>query len=71
MTTYTQHGVMAGDSKDLSQNSRLVSPEFQEVAAQGETVYGHGGASVRIKEILKERTLNEILFKRFYDLQCD
>ena len=55
----------------LAALERALSPEFQKVAAQGETDYGHGGASVRIKEILKERTLNDILFKQFYDLQRD
>lgn len=47
---------------------RALSPAFQEIAAEGKTFFGEGGASRRIKQALKNTSLDGILFKRFYDL---
>lgn len=47
---------------------RALSPGFQEIAAAGKTLFGEGGASRRIKQVLKETPLDGILLKRFYDL---
>ena len=48
---------------------KALSPEFQKVAAKGETYFGEAGASKRIKQVLKEASLEGILLKRFHDLE--
>lgn len=45
-----------------------LSPAFQKIAAEGKTFFGEGGASKRIKQVLKEAPMDGILLKRFYDL---
>lgn len=47
---------------------RALSPAFQKVAAEGITFFGSGGASRRIKQVLKETPTDGILLKHFYDL---
>lgn len=46
----------------------LFSGKFQESLATVENPYGHSGASVRIKELLKFQALDGLLKKSFYDL---
>lgn len=48
---------------------KALSPEFQKIAAKGETYFGEDGASKRIKQVLKEISLEGILLKRFHDLE--
>lgn len=47
---------------------QALSPEFQNRLAGVQSLYGDCNASWRIKEKLKEIDLNEIIRKRFYDL---
>jgi UDP-N-acetylglucosamine 2-epimerase (non-hydrolysing)/GDP/UDP-N,N'-diacetylbacillosamine 2-epimerase (hydrolysing) len=47
---------------------KALSPEFRKIVAEGKTFFGDGGASGRIKQVLKTASLEGILFKRFYDL---
>ena len=42
--------------------------EFQEKLKNVKNPYGEGGASGKIKKILKEVDLTDILKKRFYDI---
>ncbi|MCX6027642.1 MAG: UDP-N-acetylglucosamine 2-epimerase [Chloroflexi bacterium] len=51
----------------VSAVQRALSPGFQKIAAKGETPFGSGGASKRIKRTIKEVPLDGILFKRFHD----
>jgi GDP/UDP-N,N'-diacetylbacillosamine 2-epimerase (hydrolysing) len=46
----------------------LFSEKFQESLKMVENPYGHSGASVRIKELLKFQALDGLLKKSFYDL---
>lgn len=48
---------------------RLFSEAFQESLKTVENPYGHGGASVKIKALLKEQALDGLLKKSFYDLR--
>jgi UDP-N-acetylglucosamine 2-epimerase (non-hydrolysing)/GDP/UDP-N,N'-diacetylbacillosamine 2-epimerase (hydrolysing) len=50
---------------------KALSPEFQKIAAKGETYFGKDGASRRIKQILKEISLEGILLKHFHDLETE
>ena len=50
---------------------KALSPEFQKIAAKGETYFGEDGASKRIKQILKETSLAGILLKHFHDLETE
>lgn len=45
-----------------------LSSEFQEILQQSNSVYGDGNASKRMKEVLKEISLENILLKKFYDI---
>ena len=47
---------------------KALSPEFQKVAAEGRTFFGEGGASKRIKQVLKVSSLEGVLLKHFHDL---
>jgi len=47
---------------------KLYSMEFQEKLKNVKNPYGEGGASGKIKKILKEVDLTDILKKRFYDI---
>ena len=60
-----------GESADsiLIAIEKALSPEFQKIAAKGETFFGEDGASKRIKQVLKEASLEGILLKRFHDLE--
>lgn len=46
--------------------TKALSPEFQTIAARGESLFGTGGASTRIKEVLKRTPLEGILRKAFH-----
>ncbi|WP_206810937.1 UDP-N-acetylglucosamine 2-epimerase [Paradesulfitobacterium ferrireducens] len=48
---------------------KALSPEFKILAKNVVSPYGKGGASVRIKEFLKDVELEGIIIKQFYDLQ--
>ena len=50
---------------------KALSPGFQKIAAKGETYFGKDGASKRIKQILKEISLEGILLKHFHDLETE
>lgn len=47
---------------------KALSPEFQKVAEEGRTFFGEGGASKRIKQVLKASSLDGVLLKHFHDL---
>jgi UDP-hydrolysing UDP-N-acetyl-D-glucosamine 2-epimerase len=47
---------------------KALSPEFQEVVEGAILPYGSGHASIKIKEELKSMLLNNVLMKKFYDL---
>jgi GDP/UDP-N,N'-diacetylbacillosamine 2-epimerase (hydrolysing) len=46
----------------------LYSEDFQDVVHNVKNLYGNGGASEKIKEIIKNANLNDILKKTFYDI---
>lgn len=53
----------------ISETIRIaISPAFKEVASNTQNPYGSGGASEKIKQILKEIPLEGLLEKSFYDL---
>jgi UDP-hydrolysing UDP-N-acetyl-D-glucosamine 2-epimerase len=57
-----------GNSKDIIASLRkALSPEFQQILKKGNSPYGHGKVSIRIKNYLKEVNLKNILVKKFYD----
>jgi GDP/UDP-N,N'-diacetylbacillosamine 2-epimerase (hydrolysing) len=47
---------------------RLYSNDFRNIVNEVENPYGYGGSSRRIKEVIKNIDLNDILKKTFYDL---
>jgi UDP-N-acetylglucosamine 2-epimerase len=47
---------------------RALSDRFREIARRRQSPYGTGGASVKIKEVLKQVDLDRILLKSFNDL---
>ncbi len=47
----------------------LYSKEFQKILVGSENPYGDGGASKKIKDILKINSLDGILKKKFYDIE--
>lgn len=48
---------------------KALSTEFQRIVAEGKTFFGEGGASTRIKQVLKEAPLDEgVLMKHFHDV---
>lgn len=47
---------------------RALTPEFRAIATRADSSYGRGGASRRIKDTLRDLSLQDILFKKFYDL---
>ena len=49
---------------------KLYSSEFQKVLAETDNPYGNGGASKRIKGIIKKVSLDNILKKSFYDIKA-
>ena len=49
---------------------RILSPTFQKSLQSVQNPYEQKNTSVRIKEILKEVDLKNILKKQFYDLEC-
>ncbi len=49
---------------------RVFSPTFQKSLQSVQNPYEQKNTSVRIKEILKEEDLKNILKKQFYDLEC-
>lgn len=50
--------------------TRALSPEFQELAATSTSLYGTGGTAKRIAEVLRNVSLDGIVRKSFYDLEC-
>lgn len=48
---------------------KALSPEFREIAANRNSIFGRGGASDQIKHILKTTALEGILIKRFHNLE--
>ena len=57
------------DTEGIAQAIRIaLSPEFGEIAHKTISPYGVGNASVRIKETLKNISLDHILIKKFHDL---
>ena len=50
---------------------KLYSKEFQEKLKDVKNPYGEGGATEKIKKILKEVDLTDILKKKFYDIKGD
>ncbi|MFK7779723.1 MAG: UDP-N-acetylglucosamine 2-epimerase, partial [Candidatus Gracilibacteria bacterium] len=49
---------------------KLYSSEFQKVLAETDNPYGDGGASKKIKDIIKKVSLDDILKKSFYDIKA-
>ena len=49
--------------------TRALTPEFQASAANADSPYGNGGASARVAEVLKNHPLDNVLTKRFYDIE--
>jgi UDP-hydrolysing UDP-N-acetyl-D-glucosamine 2-epimerase len=47
---------------------RTLSPAFQEVAANVRSLYGNGGSSLKVKDVLKRVSLEGILMKEFHDM---
>ncbi len=50
---------------------KALSPEFQQTLARVKSPYGIGNVAVRIKDILKKQDLKRILFKKFYNIDCE
>ncbi|OJX68178.1 UDP-N-acetylglucosamine 2-epimerase [Magnetospirillum sp. 64-120] len=48
--------------------TQALSPDFRQTARSCEAPYGRGGASSRIKDVLKTASLDGILMKSFHDL---
>lgn len=53
----------------LTAISKLYSEKFQEELKNVKNPYGEGGATEKIKKILKEKDLSDILKKEFYDME--
>ena len=49
--------------------STLYTDEFQKILTETSNPYGDGGASIKIKEIIKKTSLEGLLKKSFYDLK--
>ena len=49
---------------------KLYSSEFQKVLSETDNPYGDGGASKKIKDIIKKVSLDDILKKSFYDIKA-
>lgn len=47
---------------------KVLSPEFQCCLPKLQSLYGQGNVSIRIKEVLKSISLDNIIMKKFYDL---
>jgi UDP-hydrolysing UDP-N-acetyl-D-glucosamine 2-epimerase len=59
-------------SEIIAATKQALSPEFQKTLSRISAPYGlEGGASVRIKEILKNARLEGLIRKSFYDLDFD
>jgi len=48
---------------------KLYSTEFQKKLKNVKNPYGEGGAAKKIKEVLKEKDIADILKKEFYDIK--
>ena len=48
---------------------KALSPSFIEICKETKSVYGNGETAVKIKNYLKETSLDCILKKKFYDLK--
>ena len=46
-----------------------LSDEFKKITVRGLSPFGNGGASQKIKQVLKTVALDNIVFKNFYDIQ--
>ena len=47
---------------------KSLSPEFQKNLSKTQSPYGMGNISQKIKEVLKTADLENILLKKFYDI---
>lgn len=47
---------------------KALSPEFREIAKNAKNPYGRGNASLKIKTYLKKAPLQDVLIKKFYDM---
>ena len=56
------------DSDIANAFKKLYSDSFQNILQDVENPYGNGGASVKIKEVLKNFDLSNILYKKFVDI---
>ncbi|MEQ1530170.1 MAG: UDP-N-acetylglucosamine 2-epimerase [Methylococcales bacterium] len=55
----------------LAAFQRLFSEQFSSLLKQVENPYGQGGASIKIKNILKQQPLAGLLKKHFYDIKAE
>ena len=60
----TKQAIVAAIKKGLS-------PEFEKVLEKTKNPYGYGKASFKIKEYLKKVSLQNILMKKFHDVNCN
>lgn len=57
-------------SEDITRAiSIALSAEFQKILKQGNSPYGSGNVSKRIVEVLKEANLDNIIMKKFYNIE--
>jgi GDP/UDP-N,N'-diacetylbacillosamine 2-epimerase (hydrolysing) len=75
-----QSGRLKADSIiDCEENKKAIveaikkglSPEFKTILKNAVSPYGQGDASLKIKEYLKKVSLQNILMKKFYDVNYD
>lgn len=52
----------------ISAIKRVLSQDFQDCLPNLQSLYGQGNVSIRIKEVLKNISLDNIIMKKFYDL---
>lgn len=48
---------------------KALSPAFQQIVSKAVPVFGYGNASQRIKDVLKQINLENIIIKSFYDIE--
>jgi len=53
----------------ISAITKAISPDFQKLLRNAKSPYGYGNASQLIKDHLKSAQLENILQKKFYDLE--
>lgn len=50
--------------------AKALAPEFRRELPDMKSPYGYGGVSEKIKTVLKTVSLENVLMKKFYDLEC-